>query len=72
MPCVKKYITYFGKFLALLRRATTYKHQNKLQEAIEDLSKVLDIEPDNEMAKVSTESDSSLNSIVCYFCIYVK
>ncbi|XP_054446038.1 sperm-associated antigen 1 [Pteronotus mesoamericanus] len=40
-----------GNVKALLRRATTYKHQNKLQEAIEDLSKVLDIEPDNELAK---------------------
>nr|KAF6426875.1 sperm associated antigen 1 [Molossus molossus] len=40
-----------GNIKALLRRATTYKHQNKLQEAIEDLSKVLDIEPDNELAK---------------------
>ncbi|KAM5211912.1 sperm-associated antigen 1 isoform 2-T2 [Hipposideros larvatus] len=40
-----------GNLKALLRRATTYKHQNKLQEAIEDLSKVLDIEPDNELAK---------------------
>ncbi|XP_066122048.1 sperm-associated antigen 1 isoform X1 [Saccopteryx bilineata] len=40
-----------GNIKALLRRATTYKHQNKLQEAIEDLSKVLDVEPDNEFAK---------------------
>ncbi|XP_032982627.1 sperm-associated antigen 1 isoform X1 [Rhinolophus ferrumequinum] len=40
-----------GNLKALLRRATTYKHQNKLQEAIEDLSKVLDVEPDNELAK---------------------
>ncbi|XP_077023468.1 sperm-associated antigen 1 [Tamandua tetradactyla] len=40
-----------GNVKALLRRATTYKHQNKLQEAIEDLSKVLDVEPDNELAK---------------------
>ncbi|KAG8524087.1 Sperm-associated antigen 1, partial [Galemys pyrenaicus] len=36
---------------ALLRRATTYKHQNKLQEALEDLHKVLAVEPDNELAK---------------------
>lgn len=68
---VKKFNFYFGKFPALLRRATTYKHQNKLQEAIEDLSKVLDVEPDNELAKVSTESDSSPNSVVCYVCICV-
>lgn len=67
-----KYVFYFGKFSALLRRATTYKHQNKLQEAIKDLNKVLAVEPDNELAKVSTESDTSPNSIVCYFCIYVK
>lgn len=67
-----KYVFYFGKFSALLRRATTYKHQNKLQEAIKDLNKVLTVEPDNELAKVSTESDTSPNSIVCYFCIYVK
>ncbi|XP_054375209.1 sperm-associated antigen 1 isoform X3 [Pongo abelii] len=40
-----------GNVKALLRRATTYKHQNKLQEAIEDLSKVLDVEPDNDLAK---------------------
>ncbi|XP_012664957.1 sperm-associated antigen 1 [Otolemur garnettii] len=40
-----------GNVKALLRRATTYKHQNKLQEAIEDLSKVLDAEPDNDLAK---------------------
>lgn len=59
-----KNITFFGKFPALLRRATTYKHQNKLQEAIEDLNKVLNVEPGNELAKVSTENDSSSNSIV--------
>ncbi|XP_053415204.1 sperm-associated antigen 1 [Nycticebus coucang] len=40
-----------GNIKALLRRATTYKHQNKLQEAIEDLKKVLDVEPDNDLAK---------------------
>ncbi|XP_027632031.1 sperm-associated antigen 1 [Tupaia chinensis] len=40
-----------GNLKALLRRATTYKHQNKLQEAIEDLNKVLDVEPDNDLAK---------------------
>uniref|UniRef100_A0A8C5W4B7 Sperm associated antigen 1 n=1 Tax=Microcebus murinus TaxID=30608 RepID=A0A8C5W4B7_MICMU len=40
-----------GNIKALLRRATTYQHQNKLQEAIEDLSKVLDVEPDNDLAK---------------------
>lgn len=72
MPSVKKCNVQFGKFPALLRRATAYKHQNKLQEAVEDLSKVLDVEPDNELAKVSKESDFSPNSVVCYFCIYVK
>ncbi|XP_020944704.1 sperm-associated antigen 1 isoform X1 [Sus scrofa] len=40
-----------GNLKALLRRATTYKHQNKLQEAIEDLNKVLAVEPANELAK---------------------
>uniref|UniRef100_I3M7D2 Sperm-associated antigen 1 n=1 Tax=Ictidomys tridecemlineatus TaxID=43179 RepID=I3M7D2_ICTTR len=40
-----------GNIKALLRRATTYKHQNKLQEAIEDLRKVLNVEPDNDLAK---------------------
>ncbi|EFB26005.1 hypothetical protein PANDA_001869, partial [Ailuropoda melanoleuca] len=40
-----------GNLKALLRRATTYKHQNKLQEAIEDLNKVLNVEPGNELAK---------------------
>ena len=66
---LKKYNFYFGKFPALLRRATTYKHQNKLPEAVEDLRKVLDIEPDNELAKVSTESDSSPKSMLfLYLC----
>uniref|UniRef100_A0A8C6RZM8 Sperm-associated antigen 1 n=1 Tax=Nannospalax galili TaxID=1026970 RepID=A0A8C6RZM8_NANGA len=40
-----------GNIKALLRRATTYKHQNKLQEAREDLKKVLDVEPHNDLAK---------------------
>ncbi|XP_075406717.1 sperm-associated antigen 1 [Tenrec ecaudatus] len=40
-----------GNLKALLRRATTYKHQNKLQEAVEDLSQVLEVEPDNDLAK---------------------
>uniref|UniRef100_A0A8B7VW16 Sperm-associated antigen 1 n=1 Tax=Castor canadensis TaxID=51338 RepID=A0A8B7VW16_CASCN len=40
-----------GNVKALLRRATTYRHQNKLQEAAEDLRKVLDAEPDNDLAK---------------------
>ncbi|EHA98754.1 Sperm-associated antigen 1 [Heterocephalus glaber] len=40
-----------GNIKALLRRATTYKHQNKLQEAIEDLRKVLEVEPDHDLAK---------------------
>lgn len=52
IPHVKN-TTFLDKFSALLRRATTYKHQNKLQEAIEDLNKVLNVEPDNELAKVS-------------------
>ena len=42
------------------------------QEAIEDLNKVLAVEPDNELAKVSTESNPSPNSIVCFFWVYVK
>lgn len=66
-----KLATYFSKISALLRRATTFKHQNKLQDAMEDLRQVLDAEPDNELAKVSTESDSSQNSVVCCFCVYV-
>ncbi|XP_006859243.1 PREDICTED: sperm-associated antigen 1 [Chrysochloris asiatica] len=40
-----------GNLKALLRRATTYKHQNKLQDAVEDLRQVLDVEPENELAK---------------------
>ncbi|XP_064444115.1 sperm-associated antigen 1 isoform X2 [Mirounga angustirostris] len=40
-----------GNLKALLRRATTYKHQNKLQEALEDLNEVLNVEPDNELAR---------------------
>lgn len=66
-----KQTTYFSKISALLRRATTYKHQNKLQDAMEDLRQVLDVEPDNELAKVSTGSDSSQNSVVGCFCVYV-
>lgn len=45
-----------GAFSALLRRATTYKHQNKLQEAREDLQTVLRVEPHNDVAKVSLEN----------------
>ncbi|KAK1331949.1 hypothetical protein QTO34_007626 [Cnephaeus nilssonii] len=44
-----------GNVKALLRRATTYKHQNKLQDAMEDLRQVLDVEPDNELAKTQTK-----------------
>ncbi|XP_038199460.1 sperm-associated antigen 1 isoform X1 [Arvicola amphibius] len=40
-----------GNVKALLRRATTYKHQNKLQEAREDLQRVLCVEPHNDVAK---------------------
>ncbi|XP_007933021.1 sperm-associated antigen 1 [Orycteropus afer afer] len=40
-----------GNLKALLRRATVWKHQNKLQEAVKDLRKVLDVEPDNDLAK---------------------
>ncbi|XP_004680064.1 PREDICTED: sperm-associated antigen 1 [Condylura cristata] len=40
-----------GNLKALLRRATTYKHQNKPQEALEDLRKILQVEPHNELAK---------------------
>ncbi|XP_030890888.1 sperm-associated antigen 1 [Leptonychotes weddellii] len=40
-----------GNLKALLRRATTYKHQNKLREALEDLNEVLNVEPDNELAR---------------------
>ncbi|XP_070247959.1 sperm-associated antigen 1 [Myotis yumanensis] len=40
-----------GNVKALLRRATTFKHQNKLQDAMEDLRQVLGAEPDNELAK---------------------
>lgn len=66
---LKKCNFYFGKFSALLRRATTYKHQNKLPEAVEDLNKVLDIEPGNELAKVGTGSDSSPKSMpFLYLC----
>lgn len=46
-----------GVFSALLRRATTYKHQNKLQEAREDLQSVLRVEPHNDVAKVNLEND---------------
>ncbi|XP_052016675.1 sperm-associated antigen 1 isoform X2 [Apodemus sylvaticus] len=40
-----------GNIKALLRRATTYKHQNKPQEAADDLRRVLQVEPDNDLAK---------------------
>lgn len=40
-----------GNIKALLRRATTYKHKNKFLEAVDDLRKVLQAEPDNDLAK---------------------
>ncbi|XP_051015432.1 sperm-associated antigen 1 [Acomys russatus] len=40
-----------GNVKALLRRATSYKHQNRLQEAVEDLKTVLQVEPENDLAK---------------------
>ncbi|XP_040586380.1 sperm-associated antigen 1 isoform X2 [Mesocricetus auratus] len=40
-----------GNIKALLRRATVYKHQNKLQEAAEDLKEVLGLEPHNDLAR---------------------
>ncbi|XP_033614836.1 sperm-associated antigen 1 [Fukomys damarensis] len=52
-----------GNIKALLRRATTYKHQNKLQEAIEDLRNVLEVEPHNELArKTLSEVERNLNN----------
>lgn len=48
--------TYLGTFPALLRRATTYKHQNKPQEAADDLRRVLQVEPDNDLAKVRIDN----------------
>lgn len=47
---------YLGTFSALLRRATVYKHQNKLQEAVDDLRKVLQAEPDHDLAKVRMDN----------------
>ncbi|KAL1767844.1 sperm-associated antigen 1 [Sigmodon hispidus] len=50
-----------GNIKALLRRATSYKHQNKLQEAREDLEKVLYVEPHNDLAKKAlSEVESDL------------
>ncbi|XP_036064292.1 sperm-associated antigen 1 isoform X3 [Onychomys torridus] len=50
-----------GNIKALLRRATAYKHQNKLQEAREDLKEVLCVEPHNDLAKKTlSEIDSNL------------
>ncbi|CAO2602502.1 Sperm-associated antigen 1 [Lemmus lemmus] len=50
-----------GNIKALLRRATTYKHQNKLQEAREDLERVLRVEPHNDVAKKTlSEVESEL------------
>lgn len=45
-----------GIVSALLRRATAYRHQNRLQEAREDLKDVLRVEPHNDLAKVRTEN----------------
>jgi hypothetical protein len=56
MVHVKLSSIYLGTFSALLRRATTYKHQNKLQEAVDDLRKVLQVEPDNDLAKVRMDN----------------
>ncbi|MEJ1274987.1 sperm associated antigen 1 [Cricetulus griseus] len=50
-----------GNMKALLRRATAYKHQNKLQEAAEDLKVVLSVEPHNDVArKILSEIESDL------------
>lgn len=56
MVHVKLPSIYLGTFLALLRRATTYKHQNKFLEAVDDLRKVLQAEPDNDLAKVRMDN----------------
>lgn len=39
-------------FVALMRRATVHSHLQNYQTAIEDLNKVLSVEPENSMAKV--------------------
>lgn len=40
-------------FAALMRRATVHSHLQNYQTAIEDLNKVLSVEPKNTMAKVN-------------------
>lgn len=50
-----------GNVKALLRRATAYRHQNRLQEAREDLKDVLRVEPHNDLAKKTlSEVESDL------------
>ncbi|XP_054983325.1 sperm-associated antigen 1 [Sorex araneus] len=52
-----------GNIKGLLRRATTYKHQNKLLEAKEDLNKVLEAKPDDALAKkILAEVERELKS----------
>ncbi|XP_055966716.1 sperm-associated antigen 1 [Sorex fumeus] len=52
-----------GNIKGLLRRATTYKHQNKLLEAKEDLNKVLEAKPDDPLAKkILAEVERELKS----------
>lgn len=48
-----KYINNtFPSFVALMRRATVHSHLQNYETAIEDLNKVLSVEPENSMAKV--------------------
>ncbi|KAL6058123.1 hypothetical protein STEG23_038268 [Scotinomys teguina] len=59
--CEKALQLDFGNIKALLRRATVYKHQNKLREAREDLKEVLRVEPHNDLAKKTlSEIESNL------------
>lgn len=39
-------------FIALMRRATVHSHLQNYQTAVEDLNKVLSVEPENSTAKV--------------------
>ncbi|CAH7119023.1 sperm-associated antigen 1 [Phodopus roborovskii] len=68
LDCEKALELEPGNIKALLRRATAYKHQNKLQEAGEDLKAVLRVEPHNDLARKTlseVESDLKKSEAAC-------
>lgn len=52
--CFKYTNNTLCSFVALMRRATVHNQLQNYQTAIEDLNKVLCIEPENAIAKVKT------------------